>query len=87
VGDGEQKVTLNIVINGETFPVDTNVNAPLTTVAERALTESGNSGRPLGEWELRDSNGALVDMNRKVKDVGLKNGARLFLSLRVGAGG
>jgi Protein of Unknown function (DUF2604) len=87
VPEGEHKIDLNFIINGETFPVETNVNAPLSSAVEKALSTSGNMGRPLAEWEVRDSSGVLLDISRKVKDLGLKDGARLFLSLRVGAGG
>lgn len=87
MAEGEHKVTLIFIINGEGFSVETNVNAPLTAPVERALSESGNTGRPLDEWEVRDSNGVLLEIRRTVKDLGLRNGARLFLSLRVGAGG
>lgn len=87
MAEGEHKITLIFIINGENFSVETNINAPLTAAVQRALSESGNSGRPLSEWEVRDSAGALLDMTRTVKELGLTNGARLFLSLRVGAGG
>ena len=87
MAEGEHKITLIFIINGENFSVETNINAPLTAAVQRALSESGNSGRPLSEWEVRDSAGALLDMTRTVEELGLKNGARLFLSLRVGAGG
>jgi len=87
VAEGEHKITLVFIINGENFSVETNINAPLTAAVQRALSESGNSGRPLNEWEVRNSAGALLDVTRTVKELGLTNGARLFLSLRVGAGG
>ena len=85
--EGEQKIKLVFIINGESFPIDTNVNAPLSSAVEKALANSHNTGRPIGEWEVRDSSGVFLDISRKVKDFGLKDGARLFLSLRVGVGG
>lgn len=87
MADGEHKVTLIFIINGENFSVQTNVNEPLKAAVQRALSESGNSGRPPDEWEVRDSSGVLLETGRKVKELGLKDGTRLFLSLRVGAGG
>lgn len=84
---GEHKINLIFIINGESFPVETNINAPLSSAVEKTLSTSGNTGRPLAEWEVRDSSGVLLDISRKVGDLGLKDGARLFLSLRVGAGG
>jgi len=87
VAGGEQKITLVFIINGENFPVETNVNAPLQSSVQRALADSHNTGRDPSEWELRDANGALIELHRTPKELRLENGARLFLSLRVGAGG
>ncbi len=83
-----QKITLIFIINGENFPVEANVNAPLLVAVEKALAVSGNTGRrDPREWEVRDSSGVLLELDRTIKELGLKDGARLFLSLRVGAGG
>jgi Protein of Unknown function (DUF2604) len=87
VPDDKQKITLIFIINGENFSVDANVNAPLKEAVARALAESHNTGRPPEEWEVRDSSGVLLEINRSPKDLGLKDNARLFLSVRVGAGG
>jgi hypothetical protein len=87
VADAERKITLAFIINGENFAVKTNVEAPLREAVSRALSESRNTGRPPNEWEVRDASGVLLETNRKISDLGLKDGTRLFLSLRVGAGG
>jgi hypothetical protein len=84
---GDHNITLTFIINGENFSVETNVNAPMLSAVQRALAESHNTGRDPAEWELRDSNGVLLEVHRTPKELGLANNARLFLSLRVGAGG
>ena len=81
------KIGLIFIINGQDFPIEANVQAPLMEAVQRALAGSGNTGRPADEWEVRDAGGVLLEKNRTPKDLGLDNGARLFLSLRVGAGG
>jgi hypothetical protein len=83
----DQKIQLVFIINGATFPLETNINTPLKEAVARALAESGNTGRPASEWQVRDANGVLLDVERKIKDFGFQNGTRLFLSLAVGAGG
>ena len=83
----QNKISLVFIINGQDFVVEANVNAPLLEAVQRALNESGNTGRPVDEWEVRNTNGVLLDKNRTPKELGLENGTRLFLSLRVGAGG
>lgn len=81
-------VELLFIINGEDFPVEANVNEPLIAPVERALVLSGNTGRrDPREWEVRDSGGVLLEVDRTIKELGLKDRTRLFLSLKVGAGG
>lgn len=83
----DNSVALIFVINGEDYPVEAKENAALMAAVEHALKTSGNQARPASEWELRDANGNLLDKNRSAKSYGLQNGAKLYLSLKVGAGG
>jgi hypothetical protein len=79
---------LVFIVNGEDFKIEIDPNDLLRIAVEKALSESGNTGRQdPAEWEVRDSAGVLLEMARKIKDLGLADGARLFLSLKVGAGG
>lgn len=79
---------LIFIVNGEDTRVVASPNRPLRYAVERALVESGNSGRKNpDEWEVRDLAGVLLDMQRSPEELRLNEGARLFLSLRVGAGG
>jgi hypothetical protein len=87
VAQGDQKIQLIFIINGANFSLETNLNAPLREAVARALAESGNTGRPASEWQVRDAAGVLLEIERKIKDFGFNNGVRLFLSLAVGAGG
>lgn len=82
------KITLVFIINGQDFRVEADVKARLIIAVERALLESGNTGRrDPREWEVRNSSGVLLEVDRTLAELDLKNGARLFLSLKVGAGG
>lgn len=81
------KMRLVFIINGVDLSIDVNVDAPLIEAVQRVLEESNNTGRPPEEWEVRDVGGVLLEINRTPKELGLQEGARLFLSLRVGAGG
>ena len=84
----DNKIVLTFIINGQDFAVDdVNIKAPLHVAIHRALKESGNTGRPEEEWEVRDASGALLERNRSPQELRLTNGSRLFLSLKVGAGG
>jgi hypothetical protein len=88
VPETHHKIKLIFIINGENFPVEANVEAPLIVAVEKALVLSGNTGRrDPREWEVRDSSGVLLEVDRTIEELALKDGARLFLSLKVGAGG
>jgi len=87
VAESDHRIELVFIINGEDFRVEANGHAPLLAAVQRALGESGNTGRGLDEWEVRDIQGVLLDTHRSPLELGLISGARLFLSLRVGAGG
>lgn len=81
------KLVVSVIVNGQPFDVEVNLSAPLKVVAEHALHESGNSGQPLDNWELRDAEGQVLDLSRKAEDYGLQEGAKLFLNLKAGVGG
>jgi len=86
--EAQHKITLIFIINGQDFPVGASIEARLISAVEIALEVSGNTGRrDPREWEVRDSNGVLLEIDRSIEQLGLKNRSRLFLSLRVGAGG
>lgn len=81
------KVVVSVIVNGQPLDVEVNLNAPLQVVAQHALNQSGNSGQPLDNWEMRDADGQVLDLSRKAGDFGLANGTKLFLNLKAGVGG
>ena len=83
----EQKLSIIVVVNGQPVTVEGNVNAPLIPLIQHALNESGNSGQPAENWELRDAAGNVLDPARKLGDTGVVGGATLFLNLKAGVGG
>lgn len=81
------KLTLVFVVGGEDVPVQVNPNEPLHAARNKALAQSDNTGRPPDEWEIRDARGGMLDPDAKIGALGLASGARILLSLKVGAGG
>jgi hypothetical protein len=81
------KLEIAIVVNGTVALVEANPHAPLHTVIPRALQETGNSGQPPENWELRDAAGTLLDTSKKIEDFHFPADVRLFLSLKAGVGG
>jgi hypothetical protein len=81
------KTELLVVVNGAETLVDANLNAPLRTVAEHALAQTGNTGRPLDDWEFKDQQGRPLNLARKVGEFQFAAGAVLYLTLMVGVNG
>ena len=85
---GADKMQLTIVVNGTPAAIDQNVNSPLRAVIERALAATGNeAGQSVENWELRDEQGVLLELDRKIGSFGFVGTATLFLSLKAGVGG
>jgi len=81
------KIALVVVVNGTPTTVEGNLNAPLKSIIGKALEQTGNSGRPPQDWELRDVAGQILDLNAKIGTFGFTSATRLFLNLRAGVGG
>lgn len=82
-----EKVTLEIIVNGQSTTLEVSSRAPLHSVIGKALAETGNSGQPPENWEFRNEGGVLLDSDQKIGDLGLASGSRLFLNLKAGVGG
>ena len=83
----QNKFSIVFIVNGVDVQVGVNLNEPIKTGRNRALALSNNTGRPPEEWEIHDDAGQSLDPSKKVSQIGLKEGDRLFLNLKVGAGG
>jgi hypothetical protein len=85
--DIELNIVLNIVVNGRPEKVKTNTEQTVRSLMEVALAQSGNSGQPIDNWELREPGGQILDPNQTVGHYNLQPGATLFLNLKAGIGG
>ena len=81
------EIDLVIVVNGQQVKVKANLEAPLRTAIEHALSLSGNSGQPVENWELRDGGGNVLDPSKKIEEFHFPAGVTLFLNLKAGIGG
>lgn len=82
-----ENITVQVVVSGQPTTVKANVHQLVEQLVKDALRESGNKGQPPSEWELRTSDGKLIDQSLTVAAAGLVDGMTLFLSPRAGAGG
>jgi hypothetical protein len=83
----ENKLQLVIVVNGSPTTVEANIHAPLHTIVPKALEQTGNTGQPPENWELRDAAGVELDLQRKIETFNFAPDTKLFLNLRAGVGG
>lgn len=83
----KNKETITVVVNGTPTEVDANLRAPLRTIIPKALAQTGNTGQPPEQWELKDAAGTLLDPDAKIEEFHFAPGTTLFLSLQAGVGG
>jgi hypothetical protein len=81
------KSTLTVIVNGTPTEVEANDHALLKTIIPKALHQTGNSGQPPDQWELKDAQGNLLDLEKKIGDYHFPDDVKLFLSLKAGVGG
>lgn len=82
-----QNITVTVVVSGQATSIKVNIHQTAEQLVKEALKESGNKGQPPSEWELRTSDGVLIDQNVEIGAAGIVNGVTLFLSPRAGVGG
>lgn len=80
-------IDVTVVVNGQPTQVIANQEAPLLVVVEKALEQTGNTGQPPENWELRNASGLELDLHKKVEDYHFESGTQLFLNLKAGVGG
>ena len=85
--DTPKKAEITVVVNGQPTVIVAVENDRLRSIIPDALRQTGNSGQPPENWELRDSDGNLLDLNKKIGDFGFDEKTRLFLNLKAGVGG
>ena len=82
-----KKIDITVVVNGQPTVVGANEDDPLQAIIPDALKQTGNSGQPPENWELRDTEGNLLDLNKEIGEYGFPEKVRLFLNLKAGVGG
>jgi Protein of Unknown function (DUF2604) len=87
-GEHKNEDHVVVVVNGTATTVTIHGNPDLLEVVTAALNQTGNSGQPVENWELRGPDDApITDLKTKFKKLDLKPGDVLYLNLRAGVGG
>lgn len=80
-------IDLIFIINGKPVEIEkVNLNQPLKVAAEKALEQSGNTGRTLTDYLLKYSDQDL-NLNAKVESYHFPEKAKIFMSLKSAEGG
>ena len=82
-----EDVSVIVVVSGQPIQIKVNVHQRVEQLVHLALQQSGNKGQPPSEWELRTSDGTLIDQSRDIDAAGITDGMTLYLSPKAGAGG
>ena len=80
-------IELVFIVNGVDVKIRTSALASIETSRDKVLEMSNNTSRPVDEWEIHNDAGQQLDPRSRVYELGLKDGDRVFLNLKVGAGG
>ena len=83
----DEHFEITIVVNGQPVEIKAGLDKEIEDAVKYALKKSGNSGQPPERWELRDDSGQPIDTSKTFGALGIKPGAKLFLSLKAGVGG
>lgn len=82
-----KQIQLVFIANGKETIVDAlSAVQPLSDAVERALAQTGNSGRPIEEW-LAKWNNQDLDIKRKIGEFNFPPDVKIFLSVKSGVGG
>ena len=80
-------ISLIFIVNGKSTTIEkVNIHQPLKVSVQKALEETGNTGRDISEWLVK-YNDKDLNINAKVEDLGLPDGAKIFMSVKSAEGG
>jgi uncharacterized protein DUF2604 len=83
----ENQISLTFIVNGKEVVVEkVNIHQPLMVAVEKALKESGNTGRDLSDWLVK-WNDQDLNITMKVEDFHFPQDVKIFISLKSGKGG
>ena len=64
----QNQISLTFIVNGKTTVVEkVNLHQTLSVPVEKALEHTGNTGRPISDWQVKWNDNEL-DISKKVED-------------------
>ena len=83
----DPNINVNVVVSGQATTLKINLHQKVEHLVKEALNQTSNKGQPTGDWELRKTDGTLIEQTLTVENAGIIEGMTLYLSPRAGAGG
>ncbi len=83
----DQNISVTVIVSGQPTTAKINVHQKVDQLVREALNQTGNKGQPPSEWELRTSDGGLIEQTLTIEGAGIVSGMTLYLNPRAGAGG
>jgi hypothetical protein len=83
----EDEFRLTVIVSGQPTEVEAQPEAPLESIIAPALEQTHHTGQPPENWELRDEQGTLLDVSKRIESFHFPKDVRLFLNLKAGVGG
>ena len=84
--DKDKKIDIEIIINGTSFgELSFPDGISITGLRAEVLDKTKNTGQPPENWEVKDSVGNILDLNKHLLDYSEIN--QLWFSLKAGIGG
>ena len=80
-------IDVQVIVSGTATTVTVNPNQPVRTLIGEALRNTGSVGQDPDGFELRLSDGTVVDVDAKIGVAGIAAGVVLTLQPRAGIGG
>lgn len=77
---------VEIIVNGTSYgklPFPESII--MRKLMEEALKETKNTGRPLDDWEMKNTEGQLIDLEKHLRDYPSLD--KVFITLKAGIGG
>ena len=83
----QNQISLTFIVNGKETEVEkVNIHQPLKVSVEKALEQTGNTGRELSDWQVK-LNDINLDITKKVEEFSINSDVKIFISLKAGQGG
>lgn len=83
----DPNISVNVVVSGQATTLKINTHQKVEHLVNEALAATGNKGQPPSDWELRTTDGALIEQTLTIQNAGIVEGMTLYLSPKAGAGG